>query len=140
MKKIKQAMKDSNPRSKGLVIIMIVYLMVMATTMTSGATNQIDNYQETVEIQYKDGASEVKDYLVRQDTVKNVLDELDVTLNKKDTVNRDMAYIIQSKDLLQVNRITEEEVEEIQSIPSQTVRTNGLHLFTTEVAVSYNLL
>ena len=73
MKKIKQAMKDSNPRSKGLVIIMIVYLMVMATTMTSGATNQIDNYQETVEIQYKDGASEVKDYLVRQDTVKNVL-------------------------------------------------------------------
>ena len=133
MKKIKQAMKDSNPRSKGLVIIMIVYLMVMATTMTSGATNQIDNYQETVEIQYKDGASEVKDYLVRQDTVKNVLDELDVTLNKKDTVNRDMAYIIQSKDLLQVNRITEEEVEEIQSIPSQTVRTNGLHLFTTEV-------
>lgn len=133
MKKIKQALTDLNPRSKGLVIIMIVYLMVMATTITSGATNQIDNYQETVEIQYQDGANEAKDYLVRQDTVKNVLDELDVTLNEKDTVNKDMGYIVQSKDLLQVNRITEEEVEEIQTIPSQTVGTNGLHLFTSEV-------
>ncbi|MGN1182062.1 MAG: G5 domain-containing protein [Faecalibacillus sp.] len=133
MKKIKQTIKDSNPRSKGLVIIMIAYLMVMTTTITSGATNQIDDYQETVEIQYKDGADEVKDYLVRQDTVKNVLDELDVTLNEKDTVNRDMGYIIQSKDLLQVNRIKEEELEEIQTIQSQTQRTNGLHLFTTEV-------
>ena len=103
MKKIKQALTDLNPRSKGLVIIMIVYLMVMTTTITSGATNQIDNYQETVEIQYQDGANEAKDYLVRQDTVKNVLDELDVTLNEKDTVNKDMGYIVQSKDLNEIN-------------------------------------
>ena len=45
---------------------------------------------------------ETKDYLVRQDTVKNVLKELDVSLNAKDTVNKDMSYIVQSKDLLQV--------------------------------------
>ena len=133
MKKIKKIIKDADPRSKGLMIIMIVYLMVMATTITSGATNQIDNYQETVEIQYKDGDSDAKDYLVRQDTVKNVLDELDVTLNEKDTVNKDMGYIVQSQDLLQVNRIKEEEIEEIQTIQSQTVRTTGLHLFSTEV-------
>lgn len=44
-----------------------------------------------------------------------------------------MAYIVQSKDLLQVNRISEEEVEEIQYVDSQTIETTGLHLFTTEV-------
>lgn len=133
MKKINKIIKDADPRSKGLMIIMIVYLMVMATTITSGATNQIENYQETVEIQFKDGDSDAKDYLVRQDTVKGVLNELDVTLNEKDTVNRDMGYIVQSKDLLQVNRIKEEEIEEIQTIQSQTIRTSGLHLFATEV-------
>lgn len=133
MKKINKIIKGADPRSKGLMIIMIVYLMVMATTITSGATNQIENYQETVEIQFKDGDSDAKDYLVRQDTVKGVLNELDVTLNEKDTVNRDMGYIVQSKDLLQVNRIKEEEIEEIQTIQSQTIRTSGLHLFATEV-------
>ena len=55
------------------------------------------------------------------------------SLGTKDTVNKDMAYIVQSKDLLQVNRISEEEVEEIQYVDSQTIETTGLHLFTTEV-------
>ena len=107
--------------------------MVMATTVTSGATQEIKGYKETIEIQYQDGSQEAKDYLVRQDTVKNVLKELDVNLGTKDTVNKDMAYIVQSKDLLQVNRISEEEVEEIQYVDSQTIETTGLHLFTTEV-------
>ena len=44
-----------------------------------------------------------------------------------------MSYIVQSKDLLQVNRISEEEVEEVQYVDSQTIETTGLHLFTTEV-------
>ena len=94
---------------------------------------EIKGYKETIEIQYQDGAQEAKDYLVRQDSVKNVLKELDVTLGNKDTVNKDMSYIVQSKDLLQVNRISEEEVEEVQYVDSQTIETTGLHLFTTEV-------
>lgn len=133
MNKITQCIKDADPRLKGLMIIMVVYMMVMITMITSGATNKIDNYQETVAIHYKDGDSDTKDYLVRQDTVKNVLDELDVTLNEKDTVNKDLKYIVQSDDLLQVNRIKEEEIEEIQTVSSQTVHTAGLHLFTSEV-------
>ena len=112
---------------------MIAYVMVMATTITAGATQEIKGYKETIEIQYQDGAQEAKDYLVRQDSVKNVLKELDVTLGNKDTVNKDMSYIVQSKDLLQVNRISEEEVEEVQYVDSQTIETTGLHLFTTEV-------
>ena len=115
MKTIKQIISDADPRLKGVLMIMIVYVMVMATTVTSGATQEIKGYKETIEIQYQDGSQEAKDYLVRQDTVKNVLKELDVNLGTKDTVNKDMAYIVQSKDLLQVNRISEEEVEEILS-------------------------
>ena len=133
MKTIKQIISDADPRLKGVLVIMIAYVMVMATTITAGATQEIKGYKETIEIQYQDGAQEAKDYLVRQDSVKNVLKELDVNLNAKDTVNKDMSYIVQSKDLLQVNRISEEEVEEVQYVDSQTIETTGLHLFTTEV-------
>ena len=133
MKTIKQIISDADPRLKGVLVIMIAYVMVMATTITAGATQEIKGYKETIEIQYQDGAQEAKDYLVRQDSVKNVLKELDVNLGTKDTVNKDMAYIVQSKDLLQVNRISEEEVEEVQYVDSQTIETTGLHLFTTEV-------
>lgn len=133
MKTIKQIISDADPRLKGVLVIMIAYVMVMATTITAGATQEIKGYKETIEIQYQDGAQEAQDYLVRQDSVKNVLKELDVTLGNKDTVNKDMSYIVQSKDLLQVNRISEEEVEEVQYVDSQTIETTGLHLFTTEV-------
>ena len=133
MKTIKQIISDADPRLKGVLVIMIAYVMVMATTIPAGATQEIKGYKETIEIQYQDGAQEAKDYLVRQDSVKNVLKELDVTLGNKDTVNKDMSYIVQSKDLLQVNRISEEEVEEVQYVDSQTIETTGLHLFTTEV-------
>ncbi len=133
MKTIKQIISDADPRLKGVLVIMIAYVIVMATTITAGATQEIKGYKETIEIQYQDGAQEAKDYLVRQDSVKNVLKELDVTLGNKDTVNKDMSYIVQSKDLLQVNRISEEEVEEVQYVDSQIIETTGLHLFTTEV-------
>ena len=73
MKTIKQIISDADPRLKGVLVIMVVYVMVMATTVTSGATQEIKGYKETIEIQYQDGGQETKDYLVRQDTVKNVL-------------------------------------------------------------------
>ena len=41
MKTIKQIISDADPRLKGVLMIMIVYVMVMATTVTSGATLEI---------------------------------------------------------------------------------------------------
>ena len=35
MKTIKQIISDADPRLKGVLMIMIVYVMVMATTVTS---------------------------------------------------------------------------------------------------------
>ena len=64
MKTIKQIISDADPRLKGVLMIMIVYVMVMATTVTSGATQEIKGYKETIEIQYQDGSQEAKDYLV----------------------------------------------------------------------------
>ena len=44
MKTIKQIISDADPRLKGVLMIMIVYVMVMATTVTSGATQE-DTYE-----------------------------------------------------------------------------------------------
>ena len=41
MKTIKQIISDADPRLKGVLVIMVVYVMVMATTVTSGATQEI---------------------------------------------------------------------------------------------------
>ena len=56
MKTIKQIISDADPRLKGVLVIMIAYVMVMATTITAGATPEIKGYKETIEIQYQDGA------------------------------------------------------------------------------------
>ena len=45
MKTIKQIISDADPRLKGVIMIMIVYVMVMATTVTSGATQEIKGYK-----------------------------------------------------------------------------------------------
>ena len=50
MKTIKQIISDADPRLKGVLVIMVVYVMVMATTVTSGATQEIKGYKETIEI------------------------------------------------------------------------------------------
>lgn len=40
MKTIKQIISDADPRLKGVLMIMIVYVMVMATTVTSGSNSR----------------------------------------------------------------------------------------------------
>ena len=59
MKTIKQIISDADPRLKGVLVIMVVYVMVMATTVTSGATQEIKGYKETIEIQYQDGGQQI---------------------------------------------------------------------------------
>ena len=48
MKKIKEAIINADPRMKGLLVVMIAYIGIVATTLNAGATNQIDNYVETI--------------------------------------------------------------------------------------------
>lgn len=134
MKKIKEAIINADPRMKGILVVMVAYIAIMATTLTTGATSQIEDYIQTVDIQLQDGENPTKDYLVRQDKVKNVFDELDIHLGNKDVVNKDLEYIVNKGDLLTITRVNEDVIEETQTVTSQQiVNYDGLHLFSTDV-------
>lgn len=133
MKKIKEAVINADPCMKGLIVVMIAYIGIVATTLNSGATNQIDNYVETIDVKVQDGEQEQKDYLVRQAAVSNVLDDLEISLNPQDLLNQDLNYVVNNGDLIQITRINEANIDEVSTIASNTVNTNGLELFTTKV-------
>lgn len=64
---------DANPPNWRVLVIMIAYVMVMATTITAGATQEIKGYKRNNWSQYQDENTRGKSYLVEQDSVKNVL-------------------------------------------------------------------
>lgn len=133
MKKIKEAIIKTDPRMKGILVVMIAYIGIVATTLNAGATNQIDNYVETIDVKVQDGNEAQKDYLIRQAAVATVLDDLKISLNPQDTLNYDMNYVLNNGDLVQITRINEANVDEVDTITSNTVNTSGLELFTTKV-------
>ena len=118
---------------KGLVIVMIAYLGIMLAVLNVKATDQIDNYVETIDITVEDGNLETKGYLVRQDSLANVLDELEININPQDILNFSMDYVVNKGDLIQITRVNEANIEEISAVKSNTVNTAGLELFTTKV-------
>ena len=107
MKKIKEAIIKSDSRMKGILVVMIAYTGIVVTTLNAGATNQIDNYVETIDIKVQDGDEAQKDYLVRQAAVSNVLEDLNVSLNPQDILNFDLNYILNNNDLVQITRVNE---------------------------------
>ena len=133
MKKIKEAIIKSDSRMKGILVVMIAYTGIVVTTLNAGATNQIDNYVETIDIKVQDGDEAQKDYLVRQAAVSNVLEDLNVSLNPQDILNFDLNYILNNNDLVQITRVNEANVDVFDTVVSNTVNTNGLELFTTKV-------
>lgn len=133
MKKIKEAIIKADPRMKGILVVMIAYIGIVATTLNAGATNQIDNYVETIDIKVQDGDQEQKDYLTRQVELSTVLDDLDIDINPQDTLNYDLNYVLNNGDLIQITRINETNIDEIDTVESNTVNTAGLELFTTKV-------
>lgn len=133
MNKFKEAIVKADPRMKGLVIVMIAYLGIMLAVLNVKATDQIDNYVETIDITVEDGNLETKGYLVRQDSLANVLDELEININPQDILNFSMDYVVNKGDLIQITRVNEANIEEISAVKSNTVNTAGLELFTTKV-------
>lgn len=134
MKKIKEAVIKTDPRMKGILVVMIAYIVIVATTLNAGATNQIDDYVETIDVKVQDGNELQKDYLIRQADISSVLEDLKISLNPQDTLNFDSNYVLNNGDLVQITRINEADVDEMDTIASKTVNTNGLELFTTKVA------
>lgn len=133
MKKIKEAIINADPRMKGLIVVMIAYIGIVATTLNTDATNQIDNYVETIDVKVQDGNEDQKDYLIRQAAVSNVLDDLKITVNPQDILNLDLNYMVNDGDLIQITRVNQADIEEMVAVNSNTVNAAGLELFTTKV-------
>lgn len=121
LKKAKEVITSANSRTKGILAVACIYLVVMFATVTTGAVNQIVDFVPTVDIKLKDGVAEDKNYLVKQDTVGNVLNELSVELNKGDTVNKDMDSIVQQNDYLKIVRMETKTITKIEDLPFKTV-------------------
>lgn len=134
MNKIKEAVIKADPRMKGLVVVMIAYIGIMFAVFNVGATDQIDNYVETIDVIVEDGNAGQKGYLVRQNTVSDVLNELDIVVNPQDILNLDLSYVVNDGDLIQITRVNEANIEEVVAVKSNTINTSGLELFTTKVA------
>lgn len=134
MNKIKEAVIKADPRMKGLVVVMIAYIGIMFAVFNVGATDQIDNYVETIDVTVEDGNTGQKGYLVRQNSVSDVLDELGIVVNPQDIVNLDLNYVVNDGDLIQITRVNEANIGEVVAVKSNTINTTGLELFTTKVA------
>ena len=134
MNKIKEAVIKADPRMKGLVVVMIAYIGIMFAVFNVGATDQIDNYVETIDVTVEDGNTGQKGYLDRQNSVSDVLDELGIVVNPQDIVNLDLNYVVNDGDLIQITRVNEANIEEVVAVKSNTINTTGLELFTTKVA------
>lgn len=134
MNKIKEAVIKADPRMKGLVVVMIAYIGIMFAVFNVGATDQIDNYVETIDVTVEDGNTGQKGYLVRQNSVSDVLDELGIVVNPQDIVNLDLNYVVNDGDLIQITRVNEANIEEVVAVKSNTINTTGLEMFTTKVA------
>ncbi len=115
--------KDFKPNSRfyGIIIALIAALAILTQVTEAGATLSLENYVETVDISVKDGNEEARGYLVKQDTVNNVLTQLDYQLFGEDTVSKGLEEIVEKGDLLSITRVSRETVTEIITVNSPVV-------------------
>lgn len=121
LKKAKEIVVSADSRTKGILAVACIYFAVTFATVTTGAVNQIIDFIPTIDIKLRDGVQEEKDYLVKKDTVTNVLTELNLELNKGDTLNKDKDYVVQQNDLLEITRVETKTVIKEEPLPYSTV-------------------
>ncbi|MCD7840825.1 MAG: G5 domain-containing protein [Erysipelotrichaceae bacterium] len=121
MKKAKEAIVSANSRTKGILAVALVYVIVMLATVSAGAVNQIEDFIPTVNIHLIDGLEDEKSYLVKQDTVTNVLDELSIELDDNDELNKDKDDIVQPDDLIKITRVETKTYTQEETIAYDTV-------------------
>jgi Uncharacterized protein conserved in bacteria len=122
LQKAKEVIVSANSRTKGILAVACVYFIITLATMSAGAVNQIKNFIPTVDIQLKDGVQDTKDYLVKQDTVENVLTELSINLGKNDSLNKEKGYVVQQKDIIEITRVETKTIFVEEDIPYSTVK------------------
>lgn len=122
LSKAKEVIVSANSRTKGMIIVACIYVVIMFATVTTSAVEMVENFIPTVNIQFKDGLDEKKEYLVKQDTVGNVLNELEVELDSKDTVNLDIDKVVEENDYIKITRVTTKTVTKVEKLAYKTVK------------------
>lgn len=118
--KAKEAIVSANSRTKSILAVACVYVVILLATVSTGAVNQIKDYIPTVDIKLQDGIQEEKEYLVKQDTVKNVLNELSVELNQGDKLNKEENYVVQQDDRIEITRMETKTYTKVETIQYST--------------------
>lgn len=118
--KAKEAIVSANSRTKSILAVACVYVVILLATVSTGAVNQIKDYIPTVDIKLQDGIQEEKEYLVKQDTVKNVLNELSVELNQGDKLNKEENYVVQQDDRIKITRMETKTYTKVETIQYST--------------------
>lgn len=121
LKKAKEIIVSADSRTKGILAVACVYFVIMLTTVTSGAVEKIVNFIPTVDIKLEDGVNDRKDYLVKQDTIANVLNELNIELGKDDTLNKEKDYVVQQDDFIKVTRVETKTLTKVETLKYSTV-------------------
>lgn len=121
LSKAKEVVTSANSRTKGIIVIACVYVIIMLATVSTSAVEMVENFIPTVNIQFKDGIDEKKEYLVKQDTVENVLNELEVELDAKDKINMSKEEVVEENDFIQITRVTSKEITVVEALKYKTV-------------------
>lgn len=107
-------------RRNRIIIVLTICLMLLVTLVSVYAVETL-NFKSTVNIEIKDGVNNVKNYIVNQDTVENVLKELNITLNQSDKLNLNKNEIVEENDSIQITRVTKKVVTETVSTKYKTI-------------------
>ncbi len=107
-------------RRNRIIIVLTICLMLLVTLVSVYAVETL-NFKSTVNIEIKDGVNNVKEYIVNQDTVENVLKELNITLNQADKLNLNKNEIVKENDSIQITRVTKKIVTETVSAKYKTI-------------------
>lgn len=120
MKIIRELIKNTDLKIKILVFLFCAYIGILVSFQNVGAVTELAGYEPAISIQLKDGDAETKNYLVKRTTISNVLNDLEITLGKEDTVNLALADVVDEGAKIEITRVTYKEVRETESIDYST--------------------
>lgn len=116
MRNIKTYLKNVSAQVKVLMVLGCIYCGVLVMFSDAGAARELVGYQPSIGIQIKDGSEPEVTYLVKRNTVENVLNDLNITLEKEDSVNIDLKTKVTEGTSFEITRVTYEEVKEESAI------------------------
>lgn len=112
MRRLKEYLKNTSAQAKVLLVLGCLYCGVLVMFNDAGAASELVGYQPSISIQIKDGGEDPVTYLVKRNTVENVLNDLNIELQKEDQVDVDLKTKVSEGSSFAITRVTYEEVKE----------------------------